>query len=55
MAVVSAIVSIEPWDSESRFSSRMVWRDASGRRPTYSMLTVGERMDISNLVGEVAP
>ena len=25
--VVSATVSIEPWDSESGFSSRMVWRD----------------------------
>ena len=28
-AVVSATVSIEPWDSEFGFSSKMVWRDAA--------------------------
>ena len=32
---------VEPWDSESRFSSRMVWRDAPERWPTWSMLMAG--------------
>ena len=42
MEVVSATVSVEPWDSEFGFSSRMVWRDALGHRPTCSMLIANE-------------
>ena len=38
---VSARVSVEPWDSESGFSSRMVRRDAPGPRLACSMLTIG--------------
>ena len=41
-AAVSVTISVEPWDSKSGFSSRMVWRDPSGRRPICSILTVGE-------------
>ena len=40
--VVLAMVFVEPWDSESKFSSRMVWRDALGRRSMCSMLTTSE-------------
>ena len=36
---VLARVSVEPWDSESRFSSGMVWRDAPEHQLTWSMLT----------------
>ena len=38
---VSVRVYVEAWDSELGFSSRMVWRYASERRPTWSMLTAG--------------
>ena len=57
--MVSVTVSVEPWDSKSGFSSRIVWRDASGHRPMCNMLTVGElagkRIDVSHLVSEFAP
>ena len=42
MVVVSVTVSVEPKDSEPRFSSRMVWRDALEHQPICSILTVSE-------------
>ena len=41
LVVVLSMVSVEPWDLESGFSSRMVWWDAPEHWQTCSMLTAG--------------